>query len=72
MQDALARTERLHAGGGTTAGRLFGRDHELRAAAELLGDSPSRAVLLTGEPGIGKTAIWRELLGQARDRGYSC
>ena len=70
MQDALSRTERMHAGGGTAVGRLFGRDHELRAASELFGDSPSRAVLLTGEPGIGKTAIWCDLLEQARDRGY--
>jgi DNA-binding CsgD family transcriptional regulator len=55
---------------GVGTGRLFGREHELRAALNLLEGSGPRALILSGEPGIGKTAIWRELMHQASGRGF--
>ncbi|MBO0801637.1 MAG: AAA family ATPase [Nocardiopsaceae bacterium] len=54
------------------AGALVGRDEELnllhgllRAAAKGRGS----AVLIEGEPGIGKSALARSVMGQARDLG---
>ncbi len=49
---------------------LVGRERELRAALGLLEEPGPRALILAGEPGIGKTTIWRELLGHARSRGF--
>ena len=57
-------------GAARSGGRLFGRDHELHAAFNLLEGAGPRGLILSGEPGIGKTAIWRELLEQARARGF--
>ncbi|HEY7076863.1 MAG TPA: AAA family ATPase [Solirubrobacteraceae bacterium] len=45
---------------------IVGRDHELAALREL---APGRPVLLTGEPGIGKTTLWEAGVGAARERG---
>jgi DNA-binding CsgD family transcriptional regulator len=56
--------------GGVAAHRLFGREHDLRRALGLLEGTGARALILSGEPGIGKTALWRELLSQARGRGH--
>ena len=50
--------------------RLFGREQELRTAFTFLDRAGPAALTLAGEPGIGKTAIWRELLEQARGRGW--
>jgi DNA-binding NarL/FixJ family response regulator len=51
---------------------LAGRDHELELLAQLLGaacaGSP-RIVFVTGEPGIGKTALLTTLLRSAEQRG---
>ena len=50
---------------------LFGRDAELAVASEFLA-APDRlrgALLLRGEPGIGKTGVWREGVRIARERG---
>lgn len=38
---------------------VIGRDAELAAVRDALA-SPGAVVVLTGEPGIGKTAVWRE------------
>jgi DNA-binding CsgD family transcriptional regulator len=52
------------------AGEIFGRDEELAAIAAMLSlaDLP-RAVVLEGEPGIGKTVVWQEAV-TAAERDY--
>src|SRR5438046_3039208 len=58
--------------GASPSGAFVGRSAELgelRAAlTEALGGS-SRAVLVTGEPGVGKTALASRLAGEAEARG---
>lgn len=49
---------------------MVGREHELRAAVGLLDAPAPRALVFTGEPGIGKTTIWRELMREATARGF--
>ena len=56
-----------------TAQPLVGRDHELHALERLLGDAregASRFVIVTGEPGIGKTALLDELARRAAADGW--
>jgi DNA-binding CsgD family transcriptional regulator len=50
---------------------LVGREGELGAIVELFDDPASlpRAVVLCGEAGIGKTALWLRGLGEAGERG---
>src|SRR3954469_22773775 len=49
---------------------LVGREPELAALSEFLRVSPpSRTLVLTGEPGIGKTALWRAAVDEAEKRG---
>lgn len=69
LSDADARSEPVRAQAGAP-GRLFGREHELRTALGLLAGRGPRALILAGEPGIGKTSIWREILREARDRDF--
>jgi DNA-binding SARP family transcriptional activator len=55
-----------------TRGLLVGRDHELQELDAALEDAfagRGRVVLLVGEPGIGKSRLADELIGQARARG---
>ena len=50
---------------------ILGREPELAAARAFLdglGDGP-RALILEGEAGIGKTAVWRAVIGEAEARG---
>jgi hypothetical protein len=49
-----------------------GREAELERIGlflDVLGEGPA-ALVLVGEPGIGKTTLWREGLGEATRRGY--
>ncbi len=52
--------------------RTVGRESELRAGLELLGRVPSGpcALVFEGEPGIGKTTVWRETVERARSLGF--
>jgi ATP/maltotriose-dependent transcriptional regulator MalT len=51
----------------------LGRDGELAAAAGFLDAVPGHAcaLVLEGEPGIGKTTLWQEITGRAAGRSYS-
>ena len=53
------------------AAEIIGRRKELLALQAFLTDIPAggQALLLEGEPGIGKTALWEEGLRGARERG---
>jgi DNA-binding CsgD family transcriptional regulator len=49
---------------------VIGREPELAVLEEFLDEgTPGLALLLTGGPGIGKTALWERGLRLARDRG---
>ena len=53
---------------------VFGREAELDAVERFLdaterSDAPNAALVLEGAPGIGKSAIWREAISRARQRG---
>jgi DNA-binding CsgD family transcriptional regulator len=52
---------------------LVGRTEEIGAADRLLADpvAEPRALLIEGEPGIGKTALLHHVLTTARQRGYA-
>ena len=54
------------------AGDVIGRDSELATLHRFLDSIPTGpgALLLFGEPGIGKTTVWREGLASALQRGY--
>ena len=54
------------------AGEVIGRRDELLALEEFLEASRSggRALLLEGDAGIGKTALWQEALRLAGERGF--
>ena len=66
----------LHAGSGDEADSdqppamvLFGRERELRSVSGWLDRDGPRGLVLAGEAGIGKTAIWRQAVSEARSRG---
>jgi DNA-binding CsgD family transcriptional regulator len=50
---------------------LVARDAELEMIAEVLDREPTsvRALVLEGEPGVGKTSLWERGLAGGRDRG---
>jgi DNA-binding CsgD family transcriptional regulator len=54
----------------TTA--VIGREHELAAIESFLAaiEQGPRALVLSGEPGIGKTMLWEEGVGEARRRSH--
>ena len=61
-----------HAGTGP-AGRpvLAGRGAELGLVEGFLGPGPAgRALVVCGEPGIGKSTLWEAGAGLARSRGF--
>jgi hypothetical protein len=47
---------------------VVGREPELKAVDAFL-DGTARALAIVGEPGIGKTTVWREAVERARGRG---
>ena len=50
---------------------IVGRDAELEIVGRFLNQaSEARALLLTGEAGIGKSTIWQAAMTDARARGY--
>ena len=54
------------------AGPIVGREGELATIAETLAANPSGLdiLLIEGEPGIGKTTVWREGIEQATKLGF--
>jgi DNA-binding CsgD family transcriptional regulator len=52
---------------------MVGRDEELAELDALLDavPAPTRAVLIEGDAGVGKSTLWREALRHASDRGYT-
>jgi DNA-binding CsgD family transcriptional regulator/tetratricopeptide (TPR) repeat protein len=52
---------------------LVGRDAELALLAGLIGEAPGRgnAIVLLGDPGIGKTSLLRAATAQARGAGFT-
>jgi DNA-binding CsgD family transcriptional regulator len=55
----------------TAAADLVGRDEELAAIAGFLeAGAPACAVAIEGEPGIGKTTLWRAAVEAAAGRGF--
>jgi DNA-binding NarL/FixJ family response regulator len=53
------------------SGQILGREEELiRLRGFLAGESEARALVLTGEPGVGKTTLWEGGVAVARERGF--
>jgi DNA-binding CsgD family transcriptional regulator len=54
------------------AGDVIGRESELAILNRFLDSIPTgpSAMLLSGDPGIGKTTVWKEGLAGALERGY--
>lgn len=49
---------------------LVGRDAELQAVRDALGASATAGIVLEGEAGIGKTALWQAGVAHADERGF--
>src|SRR5262245_56290561 len=51
---------------------IVGRDRELAVTAEMLGWARADAagMVIEGDPGIGKTSVWRSALESAAASGY--
>src|SRR6185437_6529240 len=49
---------------------VVGRETELKAVDAFL-DGAARALAIVGEPGIGKTTVWREAVEGAKARGWT-
>ena len=56
----------VSSGGAAATVEIVGRDEELRAISSFLEQRPARgALLIEGEPGIGKTTLWRAAVDAA-------
>lgn len=53
----------------TTHDAIVGRDDELAAIDDFIAGAGAAVLLLEGEPGIGKTTLWREAAARAEARG---
>jgi len=56
--------------GAVVADEVIGRDRELEAIDSFLAEGVARALVLEGEPGIGKTTLWLYAVEGACRRGY--
>ena len=67
------RISGYHRGWDSTSEKLIARSRELGVLLEALDPAltQARAVVLEGEPGVGKTALWRYAVEAARERGFS-
>jgi DNA-binding CsgD family transcriptional regulator len=56
-----------------TFDHVVGRTADLQAASEFLAAlaTAPAGLVFAGEPGIGKTTLWTQVIGQARDRGMT-
>ena len=62
-----------HPSGGPALGAFVGREHELARGLALIDDSTAGAghlLLISGEPGIGKSRLADEIARHARGRGF--
>jgi hypothetical protein len=64
---ALGRTASLAAG--PHVNRLYGRDHELGLLTDLLSRDAGDALVIRGEPGIGKSALLAAVIARAGEQG---
>src|SRR5262245_17258826 len=55
---------------GASDGEVVGRGAELAVLHAFLEQGGARALVVTGDPGIGKTTLWEAALGVARERGF--
>jgi DNA-binding SARP family transcriptional activator len=58
-------------GGGPGPGPLVGRDAELDTVERVLAEGGGRLVLVSGGPGIGKSALLAEIAARAAARGFA-
>src|SRR5690242_6931618 len=68
-----ARTSREVRVAAQTAGSVIGRELELDSVAEFLNsarDGPV-ALVMRGEPGIGKTTLWQAAVARAEDACFN-
>jgi len=54
---------------GRPVNRLYGRDHELGLLTDLLSRDAGGALIIRGEPGIGKSALLAAVIARAREQG---
>src|SRR5581483_9156732 len=57
----------------STSEKLIARSREVGVLLDALDPAPTqaRAVVLEGEPGVGKTALWRYAVEAAGERGFT-
>ena len=65
---SIARADAQFAAYALSMAGVVGREPELKAVDAFL-DGTTRALAIVGEPGIGKTTVWREAVERARARG---
>lgn len=63
----------LRGRGSTVGAGVIGREREIEEAGVFLAQVAARscALLLVGDPGIGKTTVWSAVVDEAAERGYA-